>query len=117
MLRLRDERVMAELLPDRSPDYRGLAVAVLHSLLIDKVFGVPAERIEDHVAYERKPEAALAKVDSGEFQLALLLNPTRAAQVSAVAAHGERMPQKSTDFYPKLVSGLVFFDVAAGQRV
>lgn len=117
MLRLRDERVMAELLPDRSPDYRDLAVAVLHSLLIDKVFGVPAERIEDHVAYERKPEAALARVDSGEFQLALLLNPTRAAQVSAVAASGERMPQKSTDFYPKLVSGLVFFDVATGQRV
>lgn len=117
VLRLRDNQVLNEILPDRSADYRDLAVTVLHTLLIDKVFGVPAERIEEHVAYERKPEAALERVDSGEFQLALFLNPTRAEQVSAVAAHGERMPQKSTDFYPKLVSGLVFFDVAADQRV
>jgi uncharacterized protein (DUF1015 family) len=90
---------------------------VLHTLLIDQVFGVPPEKVEDHVAYERKPEAALARVDSGEFQLALLLNPTRAEQVSQVAGRGERMPQKSTDFYPKLVSGLVFFDIGPKERV
>ena len=117
MLRLRNPKALDEFITDRSRDYKSLAVTVLHTLLIDKTFGVPAEKIEDHVAYERNPEAAMARVDSGEFQLSLLLNPTRAHQVSDVAAHGERMPQKSTDFYPKLVSGLVFFDVAAAERV
>jgi uncharacterized protein (DUF1015 family) len=117
LLSLRDPKAVERFVPDRSPDYRELAVVVLHTLLIDKVFGVPADQVEDHVAYERKPEAALAAVDAGRCQVALLLNATRAEQVSRVAGHGERMPQKSTDFYPKLVSGLVFFDVATGQRV
>jgi uncharacterized protein (DUF1015 family) len=117
MLRLKDRRAVDKFVADRSADYKGLAVTVLHTLLIDQVFGVPPEKVEDHVAYERKPEAALARVDSGEFQLALLLNPTRAEQVSQVAGRGERMPQKSTDFYPKLVSGLVFFDIGPKERV
>jgi len=46
-------------------------------------------------------------VERGEGQLGILLNPTRVEEVMAVAAQGERMPQKSTDFYPKLLTGLV----------
>jgi uncharacterized protein (DUF1015 family) len=117
MLRLVDKRAMDRFMPDRSRDYKDLAVTILHTLLIDQVFGVPFEKTEDHVAYERNPDVTLAKVDASEYQVALLLNPTRADEVSRVAAHGERMPQKSTDFYPKLVSGLVFFDVAKGETV
>ena len=117
ILRLKDKSAMRDALPDRSDDYRNLDVAILHTLIVDKVFGVPADKVEDHVAYERSPSATLSKVDSTEYQIALMMNPTRAEQVSDVAAHGERMPQKSTDFYPKLVSGLVFFDVADDQRV
>lgn len=117
ILRLKDSGAMKAALPDRSRDYCNLDVAVLHTLIIDRVFGVPAEKIEDHVAYERKVDATIAKVDSSKYQAALFLNPTRAEQVNRVAERGERMPQKSTDFYPKLVSGLVFFDVAAGERV
>ncbi len=117
LLRLNDNRAIDRFITDRSADYKGLAVTVLHTLLIDQVFGVPADKVEDHVAYERKPETAMARVDAGEFQLALLTNPTRAEQVSLVASHGERMPQKSTDFYPKLVSGLVFFDIGPNEKV
>jgi len=61
---------------------------------------------------ERGAEETMRKVDSGEFQLALMMNPTRPEQVKQVAENRERMPQKSTDFFPKLVSGLVFHDVA-----
>jgi len=117
VLRLADYRAMEFFVKDRSKDYRGLDVAILHTLVIDQVFGVPAEKIEDHVAYERKAAETLAKVDSSKFQVALLLNPTRAEQVNEVAAHAERMPQKSTDFYPKLVSGLVFMDVAEAEKL
>ncbi len=117
LLRLTSPETVDRLVKDRSADYKGLDVTILHSLIIEHVFGVPAERIEDHVAYERKAAATFAAVNSSKYQAALLLNPTRAEQVSRVAAHGERMPQKSTDFYPKLVSGLVFFDVGRYERV
>jgi uncharacterized protein (DUF1015 family) len=117
LLRLVDKAAVDRLVRDRSTDYKGLDVTILHSLVIEHAFGVPAEKVEDHVAYERKATATIAAVDSSKYQAALLLNPTRAEQVSRVAAHGERMPQKSTDFYPKLVSGLVFFDVGRYERV
>ena len=54
---------------------------------------------------------------SGEFQACVLMNPTRVEQVQALSAQGERMPQKSTDFYPKLASGLVFMDIAADESL
>ncbi len=117
LLKLTDAGIVGQLVKDRSADYQGLDVTVLHALIIEHIFGVPADKVEDHVAYERKAAAAIAAVDATKYQVALLLNPTRAEQVSRVAAHGERMPQKSTDFYPKLVSGLVFFDIGRYERV
>ena len=97
--------------PDRSADYKALDVVVLHSVLIEGIFGIKPEDIEQHVKYERDWRAAVQRVDRGEFQAVLLMNPTRVEQVRRLAELGERMPQKSTDFYPKLISGLVFFDV------
>jgi uncharacterized protein (DUF1015 family) len=111
-LRLKSIAAMKTLLPDRSDEYCGLDVAILHTLLIEKVLGVDPEKIEEHVRYERGTEETMRKVDSGEFQLALMMNPTRPEQVKQVAENRERMPQKSTDFFPKLISGLVFHDVA-----
>jgi len=81
------------------------------------VFGVKPAQIEEHVAYERNLAETLTKVDSSKYQAALILNPTRADQVQKVASHGERMPQKSTDFYPKFVSGLVFMDIGDNERL
>lgn len=111
ILRLKSRDIMKKCLPDRSDEYQSLDVAVLHTLLIEDVLGVEPTKIEDHVRYERGEEHTMRKVDSGEFQMALLMNPTRPEQVKEVAQRRERMPQKSTDFYPKLVSGLVFYDV------
>jgi uncharacterized protein (DUF1015 family) len=117
LLRLTDKAAVGRLVKDRSADYRDLDVVILHTLLIEHVFGIRPAQIEEHVAYERKPGETLAKVDSSKYQAALLINPTRADQVQKVAAHGERMPQKSTDFYPKFVSGLVFMDIGDNERV
>jgi uncharacterized protein (DUF1015 family) len=117
LLRLTDKSAVEQLVKDHSADYRDLDVAILHTLLIEHVFGVNPAHIEDHVAYERDLAATLAKVDSFDYQAALILNPTRADQVQKVAAHGERMPQKSTDFYPKFVSGLVFMDIGDNERL
>lgn len=101
--------------PDRSQDYRRLDVSVLHAAIIEGILGISRDKLEDHVRYERDWDKALARVDSGENQLAFLMNATRVEQVQTLAAKGERMPQKSTDFYPKLPSGLVFMDVAPGR--
>ncbi len=113
ILSLRDSKIMAKILPERSKEYQNLDVAVLHSLLIEKTLGIKPERIEEHIRYQRGIEETMRRVDSGEFQFAFLMNPTKPEQVCDVAANKERMPQKSTDFYPKLISGLVFYDIKA----
>jgi uncharacterized protein (DUF1015 family) len=117
VLRLTDKAAVEQLIKDHTADYQDLDVAILHSLLIENVLGIKVADIEDHVAYERGLAETLAKVDSFKYQAAFIINPTRADQVQKVAAHGERMPQKSTDFYPKFVSGLVFMDVGDNERL
>ncbi len=112
ILKLKSANIMKDFLPDRSETYRNLDIAILHTLLIEDVLGVKPENIEDHLRYERGAKATMKRVDSGAFQFCFLMNPTRPEQVKAIAENRERMPQKSTDFYPKLISGLVFHDVA-----
>lgn len=112
LFRLKSKKIVDELLPDKSTDYRRLDTAILQAVVIEKLMGIPSSALEDHVKYERGIDETLARVDQGEFQFALLLKPTHPDQVMTIASHGERMPQKSTDFFPKLISGLVFYDIA-----
>jgi uncharacterized protein (DUF1015 family) len=108
---LRKDADLEQLLPDVSEGQRGLDVVLLHRLILDKVLGITAEAVtaEKNVTYEREMDAAIAAVDNGNAQLALLLNPVSVAQVAEIALGGDVMPQKSTDFYPKLLSGLAIF--------
>ena len=103
--------------PERSADYRSLDVALLHTVLLERVLGVKPEVIENHVSYERDWKTALSQVDKGAAQFAFLLHPTRPEQVRRIAENRERMPQKSTDFFPKLISGLVCFDVDEKEQI
>ena len=90
---------------------RALDVAVLHELVLNQALGVSDEAIRagESVSYTRDAEAAIAAVRAGAegAQLAILLNPTPPAAIRDVARAGDRMPQKSTYFYPKLITGLV----------
>ncbi|MEO0160872.1 MAG: DUF1015 domain-containing protein [candidate division WOR-3 bacterium] len=112
LLKLKDITPLRQLLPDRSQEYQELDVTILHTLLIEEILGIKPEKTEEHIRYQRGIKETMDRVDAGEFQFAFLLNPTRPEQVQAVAMKRERMPQKSTDFYPKLISGLVFYDIA-----
>ncbi len=115
LLLLRDSDAVDRYIPaGKSPDYKELDVAILHALVIEGVFGITPDQVEGRVLYERYWEDTTARVDKGEAQCALFLNPTRPEQVQALAAKMERMPQKSTDFYPKLISGMVFMDIGEG---
>ena len=92
----------------RAPAYAELDVAVLHRLLVEDILGIPqATHTDDRIQYTRDPSLALAAVRSGEAAAALFLNAPRVEQVQAIALAGERMPQKSTFFFPKVLSGLV----------
>ncbi|KJR98182.1 MAG: hypothetical protein VR68_11190 [Peptococcaceae bacterium BRH_c4a] len=107
---LKDENKLAGLMQaDKSPDWQGLDVSVLHSLILEECLGIGEEQRArgDHITYSREEEGALTAVDKGEFQIAFFMNPTLVEEVTNVAANGEKMPQKSTYFYPKLITGLV----------
>ena len=82
---------------------------ILHSLILEKAMGINKESIknQDYVCYKKDETEAIEMVDSGKYQLVFFLNPTRMEQIKNVSGAGMRMPQKSTFFYPKLLSGLV----------
>ncbi len=111
LLVLRNTAALEQLLPDISPAQRLLDVVLLHRLLLHKCLGITAEKVaaESNITYEREMDAALAAVDRGEAQAAFLLNAVGVKQVAEIALAGDVMPQKSTDFYPKLLSGLCIY--------
>jgi uncharacterized protein (DUF1015 family) len=109
---LRDGKAMGPVAPDKSRAWRALDVAVLHKLILEKYLGIDEDRLtkESNVEYVKDTESAIddsiARVDSGEKQAAFLMNPPKLEQIQAVADQGEKMPQKSTYFYPKVFTGL-----------
>jgi uncharacterized protein (DUF1015 family) len=119
VLALRDPAVLETLLPDRAPDWRLLDVSVLHELFVERVLGIDKEAVErkENVEYLRDPQMGYDGVDRGEAEFLLVMNPTRMEQVRACTAAGEKMPQKSTDFFPKVISGLVMMPIGAEERL
>lgn len=94
-----------------TPLERTLDTAVLHRVLIERGLGMSEEAVqsERHITYVREFEESVQAVWEGRAQLGFFLNPTRVEQVYEMARSGHLMPQKSTDFYPKLLSGLIFY--------
>lgn len=90
---------------------RQLDVVLLHRLVLERGLGITAEAIvaEKYITYEREMDAAIAAVDHSQGQFCFLLNPVRIEQVVEMALAGEVLPQKSTDFYPKLLSGMTIY--------
>jgi uncharacterized protein (DUF1015 family) len=110
---LKDASVMAKALPDVSEASRQLDVSVLHTLVLEKAMGIDKENMANQInlTYTKFFEEAITGVDNGEFQCSFILNPTRVTEIRDVAAAGEKMPQKSTYFYPKMITGMVMNDL------
>lgn len=96
---------------ERSSAWKGLDVAVLQELILDPILGIHPDRPEtlERLSFAQDAHKTLASV--GEHDVAFVLRPTRMDQMREVALAGETMPQKSTYFYPKLLSGLLFRSV------
>lgn len=109
VMTLKDEAAVKKLLPDMSEAYCGLDVSVLHSLVLERIFGIDKENManQKNLGYTRSREEALKAVDMGGADCSFILNPTKVSEIRDVAAASEKMPQKSTYFYPKLITGLV----------
>ncbi|MBI5443978.1 MAG: DUF1015 domain-containing protein [Deltaproteobacteria bacterium] len=109
LLELRDEAIMERVAAGAPAVLRTLDVTVLHSLVLERLLGIDAaaQETQRNLRYFKSTASLLEAVEAGEAQLGFLLNPTRVDEVKAVAETGEKMPQKSTFFYPKLVTGLV----------
>ena len=113
VLRLRNRKTLQRLAPGMSPELRGLDVTTLHVLLMEQVLGVSTRDAvnTDAVAYTHDAEDALDLVESRGCRAAFLLNPPSAREMMEVSLKGDKMPQKSTYFFPKLVTGLVIHKV------
>jgi len=113
VLTLREGASLAQLLPNVSPLQRELDVVLLHEGILEPALGITPQAVtaEANLTYEREALAAIDAVDSGRAQISFLLNPCDVEQVMKIATAGEVMPQKSTDFYPKLMSGITMFRV------
>jgi uncharacterized protein (DUF1015 family) len=109
-LTLRDPETATAALADHSDAYRRLDTAVLEALLLQGALGMSEDDISHlrGLGYARDAEEAMARVDSGEFDAAFLMRATPIEQVRAVAAAGENMPPKSTYFFPKILTGMLF---------
>ncbi|MGA9314965.1 MAG: DUF1015 domain-containing protein [Solirubrobacteraceae bacterium] len=109
-LTLKDQTIADAALPDFSEAYRSLDTGVLEALILKQTLGLSDDDIShfNGLFYARSDAEAVALVRTGEYDAAFLMRPTLVEQVREIAASGENMPPKSTFFYPKLLTGLLF---------
>jgi uncharacterized protein (DUF1015 family) len=106
---LKDESIMDKFSKGKSKVWRTLDVSILHKIILEHFMNINQDNLEDHVKYTRVDEEAISFVEEGKFDFSILMNATKIDELKAVAEAGEHMPQKSTYFLPKMLSGLVFY--------
>ncbi len=108
---LKKEANLEVLLQGVSPAQRRLDIVLLHRLILERGLKITQDAVktEKNITYEREMDTAIGEVDSGRAQLCFLLNPVSVETVAEMAMGGEVLPQKSTDFFPKLMSGITMY--------
>ena len=109
LLRLRDSAETGPMMPTfHSPMFERLDVTITDHVILEKLLAIDPAGDETKVAYCQDRDEAVSRVLDGEYQLTFFLRPVRPELVKAVADSGDKMPRKSTYFYPKTPAGLVF---------
>jgi uncharacterized protein (DUF1015 family) len=111
LLSLRRDADLADALPDFPESLRRLDVVVLHGIVIERVMSIDRQAVREqkHLRYVRELDRAVEEVNAGQAQVAFLMNPTPIQAVCENAYAGLPLPQKSTDFFPKLLSGFTIY--------
>ncbi len=118
-LSLQDKKIMKKLAPERVKAWRELDVSILHNLVFDHIMEIPEEKIDqkENIEYLREPDMGYEEVAENETSFLFILNATRIEQVKACTKAGEKMPQKSTDFYPKVITGFAMLPIGKEERL
>ena len=87
----------------------GIHLFSLPKIILEHFLGINEKNLEDHIKYTRVDGEAIQFVDEGRFDISFLMNATKIEELKATAEAGEHMPQKSTYFLPKMLSGLVLY--------
>ncbi|MFH0924199.1 MAG: DUF1015 domain-containing protein [bacterium] len=108
ILTLKDNKLVDDLLvsDEMSQTKRYLDVVILQKVIFEQVLGL-SELTPENIFYEARADRTVTSVMDGKAQIAFLLNPTKIEEVKKIAQNGEKMPPKSTYFYPKLTTGVV----------
>jgi uncharacterized protein (DUF1015 family) len=119
ILRLKNKRIMQRLAKDLSAPLRELDVSTLHLLILEHILGMtPEQQVSgDMIRYSQDEDLVLQTLEKEDYQAAFILNASKAEEILAIASGGEKMPQKSTYFYPKLPSGLIVNKIDPEGRV
>ena len=117
-LLLKDEKSASELINAGCPKEACLLdVVILRDVFFKHLMKVGELRMDEHILYAESTRSALEKVDGGQAKLAFLVNPVNPETVWQIAQKNWRLPEKSTDFYPKPVSGLMMMDIAPEEML
>ncbi|MDD5382553.1 MAG: DUF1015 domain-containing protein [Candidatus Margulisbacteria bacterium] len=117
LLTLKDEKMVEEMVEEEKPKaWKKLDTNILHFTIFDRLLAISQET-EDKVIYVKDEAEAVQLVDEKGCQAAFFLNPTKIEEIFAIASKLEKMPQKSTYFYPKLLSGLVINKIVHGEKI
>jgi len=113
LLQLREGLDLERLLPELSPAQRSLDVTILHRVAFGLCLGMDEKAVQEEkfITYIREFEEGTEKVVQGRAQACFFLNPVKIQQVREIALEGRLLPQKSTDFYPKLLSGMIIYQL------
>jgi uncharacterized protein (DUF1015 family) len=119
ILRLKNKRIMQRLAKEMSAPLRELDVSTLHLLILEHILGMSGELQEsgDAIRYSQDEESVLQTLEKEDFQAAFILNATKKEEIQPIVAGGDKMPQKSTYFYPKLPSGLIVNKIDLEERI
>ena len=92
-------------------------VVILRDIVFKHILKTGQLNMDEHIVYARWTKEAMEKVDRGEASIAFLVNPINAQTVMEIAQQHELLPEKSTDFYPKMVSGFMMMDISASEKL
>jgi uncharacterized protein (DUF1015 family) len=117
-LLLKDEKTVLELVNAGCPKEMWLLdVMILRDVIFKHVMKIGELKMNEDILYAESTRSALEKVDSGQAKLAFLVNPIKPEMVWQIAQKSWRLPEKSTDFYPKPVSGLMMMDLSPEEKL
>jgi uncharacterized protein (DUF1015 family) len=115
---LKHDKVVFDFINENvSQETKTFDVVILRDIVFKFVLKTGELNLDDTILYARWAKEAVEKVDRGEAGIAFLINPISAKNVAAIAQQHELLPEKSTDFYPKMVSGLMMMDISTSEKL